>query len=77
MYKRQAFTGKELQLTNEQTQIQADNIAGSVENQEDLTQAIKDTEKANKRALAGFDEIQKLTGQTSEDVYKRQIHGCD
>ena len=63
-----AFTGKELQLTNEQTQIQADNIAGSVENQEDLTQAIKDTEKANKRALAGFDEIQKLTGQTSDNL---------
>ena len=38
-------------------------IGGSVENQEDLTGAIKDTEKEQKKSLATFDEINKLTGE--------------
>lgn len=44
-------------------------IEGSVENQNDLTQATKETAKENKKTLAGFDEIQKLTdGNESENA---------
>lgn len=36
-------------------------IGSSVESQNDLTEATKETAKANKKTLASFDEIQKLT----------------
>lgn len=39
-------------------------IGSSVENQEALTEATKETAKANKKTLASFDEIQKLTSSS-------------
>lgn len=41
-------------------------IADAVGNQEDLTQAVKDTAKANERALMGFDKINKLSDNSSD-----------
>lgn len=40
-------------------------IQGGVENQEDLTGAIEKTQKAQKKSLATFDEINKLTTDTA------------
>lgn len=42
-------------------------IESSVENQNDLTKATKETAKANKKTLASFDEIQKLTSSSNSD----------
>lgn len=39
-------------------------IGTSVENQNDLTEATKETAKANQKTLASFDEIQKLTASS-------------
>lgn len=41
-------------------------IADAVGNQEDLTQAVKDTAKANERALMGFDKINKMSDSSSD-----------
>ena len=43
-------------------------IASSVEEQEALTGAVKDTSKAQKKSLAGFDEINKLARETAESA---------
>jgi len=40
-------------------------IGGAVDNQKDLTKETEKTAKANKKTLASFDEIQKLTANTS------------
>ena len=40
-------------------------IGGAVENQEALTGAVKDTNKALKGSLAGFDEINRLAGESA------------
>ena len=40
-------------------------ISGAVDNQEDLTEATKETAKAQKKTLAGFDEISKLSDGSS------------
>ena len=54
---RALFTGGTTEVLEEQaTQIEA-----SVENQKDLTEAVKETEKAAKKALAGFDELNVLS----------------
>lgn len=44
---------------------QAENIAESVDNQNALTAAVKGTTKEQKKALAGFDEINKLSSGTT------------
>lgn len=43
----------------------ADAIGGAVENQNDLTEATENTEKAAKKTLAGFDKINKLNDENS------------
>ena len=47
-------------------EAQTNEIAQSVENQNALTEAVEETAKAQKGALAGFDEINTLTKDTSE-----------
>ena len=47
--------------TTEKLEEQAEKIKVSVENQKDLTEEIKETEKAAKKALAGFDELNILS----------------
>lgn len=60
-----AFTGKDLEV--KAANAQADAIGGAVENQESLTDAVKETEKAQKKALASFDELNQLTDNTAEN----------
>lgn len=57
------LSGKTLDNTNEQTT----SINSSVGAQNDLTDAVKETEKAQKGALAGFDEINTLTKDTAKN----------
>lgn len=47
--------------TEKTLQAQTNQIAQSVENQNALTEAVKETEKAQKGALAGFDELNTLS----------------
>lgn len=64
------LTGK----TIETSQIQASNaqstansIGTAVENQDDLTKSVKETAKAQKGMLAGFDKINKLTEENASN----------
>lgn len=64
------LTGK----TIETSQIQASNaqstansIGTAVENQDDLTKSVKETAKAQKSMLAGFDKVNKLTEETASN----------
>ena len=50
------------------TQSISDNISDSVENQNELTQAVEETAKAEKNSLAGFDEINTITDNTEIEV---------
>ena len=50
---------------NSAFESQASSIGGAVENQEALTKAVEDTAKAQKKSLAGFDQINKLTESTA------------
>ena len=63
------FGGTNTQLSV--TQGNAEKIAGtideSVENQDALTEATKETAKAQKGAIAGFDEINRLTEESAEN----------
>lgn len=43
-------------------------ISGAVDNQEALTDATRETAKAQKKLLAGFDEINKLSGGAASEV---------
>ncbi len=58
------FTGG----TTEVLEEQAEQIGASVENQEALTEAVKETEKAAKKALAGFDELNILAHDSAAAV---------
>lgn len=49
----------------QQAQQTSSAIASSVDNQEALTDAVKDTNKAQQKSLAGFDEITKLAGEAA------------
>lgn len=53
--------------TLDTTVSQSDAISSSVDNQNALTDAVKETEKAQKGALASFDEINTLTQETAEN----------
>jgi hypothetical protein len=48
------------------TKDQADNIGISVDNQDDLTDAVNATTKASKKLLANFDEINKLSSESAD-----------
>ena len=50
--------------SNKQFEEQTDHIGGAVENQEALTEEIKDTVKEQKKLLAGFDELE-ILGQSA------------
>lgn len=56
--------GKTGNITDETEQISG-NIGTAVENQEALTDEVKNTEKALKKTLAGFDDLQILTSGSS------------
>lgn len=53
--------------TQKVLEAQTNEIAQSVENQNALTEAVEETEKAQKNALAGFDEINTLSKDTAEN----------
>lgn len=59
------FTGKEMQTS--QTQ-QVDSIQQSVENQDALTESVKETAEEQQKLLAGFDEITKLSETEKEST---------
>ena len=50
------------------TQSISDNISDSVENQNELTQAVEETAKAEKKSLAGFDEINTISDNTEVEI---------
>lgn len=52
----------------QQAQQTSSAIASSVDNQEALTDAVKDTNKAQQKSLAGFDEINQLAGDAAESA---------
>ena len=54
------LTGKTL----ENTSASANSISGAVENQEELTDAVKGTNKELKKSLAGFDELNTISQDT-------------
>ena len=58
-----AFGGESRQT--EQAEATSTAIASSVDNQEELTDAVKDTNKAQQKSLAGFDEITQLAGEAA------------
>ena len=58
------ISGKTIE-NNSAFESQASSIGGAVENQEALTKAVEDTAKAQKKSLAGFDQINKLTESTA------------
>jgi hypothetical protein len=55
------LSGKTIDTTTKQSNA----IAGSVDNQNDLTDAVKGTNKELKKSLAGFDELNTLSQDTS------------
>ncbi len=64
------FGGTKTQM--QQTQDQADQVGGaiegSVEDQGDLTEAVKDTNKEAKKSLLAFDELNKITETTASSA---------
>ena len=62
------FTGG----TSDVLEEQAAQIQASVDNQESLTEAVKETEKATKKALAGFDELNILSNDSAESAMPSQ-----
>lgn len=58
------FNGTSREVLTEQ----ADNIQQSVENQNELTKAVEETNESTKRTLAGFDDIQVLSSETADDA---------
>ena len=61
------LTGKTID-TNELISTQETSIGGAVDNQNDLTDAVKGTNKELKKGLASFDEINTLTEQSAENT---------
>lgn len=61
----QTVTGKE--YSEESSKAEADAISGATENQKDLTDEVKKTEKEQQKLLASFDELQILNGKKSTD----------
>lgn len=59
----------------EQQETVSSAIGDSVDNQEALTKATEDTAKANKKTLASFDEIQKLTSSSNTENTNANIGG--
>lgn len=51
-----------------ETISEADLIGVAVENQDKLTESVKETEKAVKKSLAGFDDLQIISSNTAENI---------
>lgn len=66
------LTGKTL----ESTESVSSSIGSSVENQNDLTDAVKDTNKELKKSLASFDELNTLSQDTSGGVGGSAVGGA-
>lgn len=60
------FTGKEMQVNS--SQQQANSIQQSVENQDALTESVKETAEEQQKLIAGFDEITKLSETEKEST---------
>ena len=56
------FGGSQIQATQQQTQA----IQGAVDAEEDLQDAIKGADKANKKSISGFDTIMQISENTAE-----------
>lgn len=71
--------GHLLGVETKQQEAVSEAIGSSVENQNELTEATKETAKANQKTLASFDEIQKLAGssETSNDSISSGSVGFD
>ena len=67
--------GQLLGVETEQQEAVSSAIGNSVENQEALTKATEETTKANKKTLASFDEIQKLTSSSNTDSTNTSFNG--
>ena len=64
------LTGKTIETSQVQAsnaQSTASSIGTAVENQDDLTKSVKETAKAQKSMVAGFDKINKLTEETASN----------
>lgn len=67
------FTGATVKVVEEQKTA----ISGAVSSQNELTEAIEETEKAAKGALAPFDEIKTLTKSSSSNMQVPDVGGVD
>ena len=52
-------------------------IANSVDNQNELTEAVEETAKAEERSLAGFDEINKISDETGIESQPETVDDTD
>lgn len=59
-------TSTQMQQTQQNADGVGDAIEGSVEHQDDLTGAVEETNRAQKKSLANFDEINKLSEQAGQ-----------
>ena len=62
--------------TQKVVEAQTNQIAESVKNQNELTEAVEETNKALKGSLAGFDEINTLTNSAEENLDFSSIGGA-
>ncbi len=58
---------------SDSTSSVSNEIANSVDNQNELTEAVEETVKAEEKSLAGFDEINKLSDNVNSDEIKPEI----
>lgn len=62
------ISGKSITVNNDSFNEQSQAIGTAVENQNNLTDAIKETEKAQRKSILGFDELNVLSEKTNENM---------
>ncbi len=62
------ISGKTINVDTAGLNEQEQSIGGAVDNQNDLTDAVKETNKEVKKSLAGFDDLQILAGNSANAV---------
>lgn len=69
------FGGAQTEIAQTQSDVNgvSDGISNAVDNQDELTDATKETNKAQKKSLATFDQINKLSGKSVETGNNIQI----
>ena len=67
---------KDSGLLSETSQV-TDEIADSVKNQNELTEAVEETANAEERSLAGFDEINTITDKTEIEIQPETVEDND